>query len=459
MSSDSSERRGFIRRILKWGAIGGVAAVVLTRLRGHSADAVNMLLPGQVTEVKANTGYYEDTGMAIEHSPVVEAYNTSTSGTVAALYARTDSPQGRSVWGYASATSGFALGVLGYTESATGIGVDGFAAATTGTAPYSTGRGVSGASMGQKGVGVEGYGQATGAIGVRGSASLPGAIPIVALAAPGQTANLQEWQNSSGTPLGVVDANGQLGVGTGTPQFKINVAGIVDPTALSFDSYGIVASNIIGRRARGTVASPSACLTDDALLVLNGRGYGASGFSSASCAAIRMLAAENWTDAAQGAYMRFETTQAGGTTKTEKMRITDSGNVGIGTTTPIAQLHVKYPSANTNKGIPAVIIDNPAGGEQTVLIFSVDNSEMGRIRADKLGDVCVSTMANGAFLIRNQDLDTSNLVEVTPDGATSDGQTALLIRRNIGGTFTLQRVSMGPADSGGTGYRALRVPN
>lgn len=41
----------------------------------------------------------------------------------------------------------------------------------------------------------------------------------------------------------------------------------------------------------------------------------------------------------------------------------------------------------------------------------------------------------------------------------ADGETALLIRRNVGGTETLQRVSMGAADSGGTGYKVLRVAN
>lgn len=299
------------------------------------------------------------------------------------------------------------------------------------------------------------------------------------------------------------------------------------------------------RRARGTPASPSAVQANDGILFLVGKGYGSTRFSSGGRANISMYAAETWTDTAQGTYMSFKTTQIGTTTQTEKMRITDAGsvgigttnpvgplhvagveyytapallsslsgdvigatltldstpatngksysiistgttadtgagslgvfsdtdgiyrmvigptgNVGIGTTSPTAPLHVKYPSANVYKGTPAVVIDNPTGGEQTALIFSVDNSEMGRIRADKIGDLVVSTMANGAFLIRNQDLDTSTLMEVTPDVSTPDGQTALLIRRNIGGTFTLQPVSMGPTDSGGTGYRVLRVPN
>lgn len=50
-------------------------------------------------------------------------------------------------------------------------------------------------------------------------------------------------------------------------------------------------------------------------------------------------------------------------------------------------------------------------------------------------------------------------VECLSLNAPSDGETAMLLRRNVGGTVTVQRVSMGAADSGGTGYKALRVPN
>jgi hypothetical protein len=53
----------------------------------------------------------------------------------------------------------------------------------------------------------------------------------------------------------------------------------------------------------------------------------------------------------------------------------------------------------------------------------------------------------------------SGLVEGAELRAAADGETALLLRRNKGGVFTLERVSEGAADSGGTGYRVLRVPN
>lgn len=45
------------------------------------------------------------------------------------------------------------------------------------------------------------------------------------------------------------------------------------------------------------------------------------------------------------------------------------------------------------------------------------------------------------------------------DSTIADGETAFLIRRRVGETYSLQRVSMGVADSGGSGYKVLRVPN
>lgn len=45
------------------------------------------------------------------------------------------------------------------------------------------------------------------------------------------------------------------------------------------------------------------------------------------------------------------------------------------------------------------------------------------------------------------------------EGIPADGGTALLLKRNVGDSITWQPVTMGAADSGGTGYKVLRVPN
>lgn len=58
-----------------------------------------------------------------------------------------------------------------------------------------------------------------------------------------------------------------------------------------------------------------------------------------------------------------------------------------------------------------------------------------------------------------QDQGAANLMQILASSGITDGNTALMIRRNVGGTLSVQQVSMGAADSGGTGFKVLRVPN
>ena len=73
-------------------------------------------------------------------------------------------------------------------------------------------------------VGVEGIAGSSAGIAVLGVSAVGSAIPLVAQGASGQTANLQEWQNNSGTPLSVVNGAGKLGVATATPLAGLHVA-------------------------------------------------------------------------------------------------------------------------------------------------------------------------------------------------------------------------------------------
>jgi hypothetical protein len=140
-------------------------------------------------------------------------------------------------------------------------------------------------------------------------------------------------------------ANGYVGIGTTTPAFNLNIISETDPAAVTVEGYGVVGVNFIGRRARGTVAAPSALLANDNIMAMQGRGFGTTGFSTSSRAFMKFFAAENWTDTAQGTYISLATTQigtipAGGSSAPERVRITDIGWVGIGTTAPAAMLEV-----------------------------------------------------------------------------------------------------------------------
>jgi hypothetical protein len=86
-----------------------------------------------------------------------------------------------------------------------------------------------------------------------------------------------------------------------------------------------------------------------------------------------------------------------------------------------------------------------AGAQNGVGVLA-DNTE-GGVALRARGDVEVKGTQNGPIAFT---------VDVTDPPA---GQTAILVRRNVGGTFSLQRVAVGAPDSGGTGFRVLMVPN
>jgi hypothetical protein len=151
------------------------------------------------------------------------------------------------------------------------------------------------------------------------------------------------------------DASGNVGIGTTAPTTKLTLssntalpsAGAVTGTTfwnvgadstlgnILIDSFS-AGSGIIGRRAQGTSAAPSAVNSSNNLMRVLGYGYGTSSYSSNFRVSMDFQPDETWTDTAQGTKIQFLTTTNGTTTTTERMRIDNAGNVGIGTTsTPI----------------------------------------------------------------------------------------------------------------------------
>jgi len=149
------------------------------------------------------------------------------------------------------------------------------------------------------------------------------------------------------------NTNKRLGIGTSNPSEQIDLQTDGNSRILC-TSYGdSVFPGFVGRRARGTKASPSAVLTNDMLGGIGGRGRGANVWSDLSRALITFHAAENWSDTAQGAFIAFMTTPPGSTNPTERMRISPSGNVGIGTSSPSQKLHVKDGIARVENSAPS----------------------------------------------------------------------------------------------------------
>lgn len=97
---------------------------------------------------------------------------------------------------------------------------------------------------------------------------------------------------------------------------------------LSSNSY----SRIVLGRTNGTFAAPTAVLLNDELGAIAPRGYNGSAYST-DRGRITFVAAENWTTTNNGSHIDFYTTANGAANGgTFKARITESGNVLIGTT-------------------------------------------------------------------------------------------------------------------------------
>ena len=138
----------------------------------------------------------------------------------------------------------------------------------------------------------------------------------------------------------VVDTiNQKVGIGTTTPTTQLEIVGAnsSSPTATIITYAGSSTNfNIIKlKRANGTISAPTAVTANQTLARIQAEGYNGTDFSTQS-SFIGFRAAENFTTIAEGGFIEFYTTLIGGTTVTERMRIMDNGNVGIGTATPNA---------------------------------------------------------------------------------------------------------------------------
>lgn len=161
--------------------------------------------------------------------------------------------------------------------------------------------------------------------------------------------------STSTIPAFTIAQNGNIGIGLvnpgamltvsrqGTAQLPISdsAAQFVgldgNPLRLTFDTHNNANTSgtaLMFRRSRGTAAAPSAVQQDDVLGSLNFRGYGVTGYAAGSTGLINSKAEGTFTDTSMPTALTFDTTPTTSVTATEKMRLTGSGLLGIGTTTP-----------------------------------------------------------------------------------------------------------------------------
>ncbi len=104
-----------------------------------------------------------------------------------------------------------------------------------------------------------------------------------------------------------------------------------------------------------------------------------------------------------------------------------------------------------------------AGGTNITIggnMFTTGNAAAKAINVGSL-PVGLSVLPNSYYGFTTQLTNASATTVVYPAAVSppTDGQVAMVVQRNVGGVVTTQQVSMGGADSGGAGFRLLRVPN
>lgn len=235
--------------------------------------------------------------------------------------------------------------------------------------------------------------------------------------------------------------------------------------------YGSGTPNLAGRQSNGSSATPTASTNGLGLASFSGRGHSGSSFTS-DRATILMSADETFTSTAQGTRITFNTTLNGTAFQTERMRIDNTGFVGIGTVNPLKRMHVSSGSAGIASYVSSsnflvesnfshyIQMGSPEAQETGILFGKPSNSASGGIIYNGNNGLNLRTGGNLNRMTINSDGDVG-IGTITPSTKLNMSSGNFLMETGSTDKILLKQDGVGSAGEGifytNTGVRSLEI--
>lgn len=215
---------------------------------------------------------------------------------------------------------------------------------------------------------------------------------------------VEDSTNPDSTPF-VVDASGTVIAGSTTALSTANDNGGVvakisaaGGTTSAFAALGAnsttarFTSSLTLKRTRGTEAAPTTVVSGDYLGRLDFQGHDGTSFVDAAL----IYAAVDGTPGTNDMPGRlvFATTATGASTPTERVRINSSGNVGIGTTSPTALLHVNGNTLITTNSSTNALRITQLGTGNAFVVEDETSPDTTAFIIDNTGNTYIGTRVN-----------------------------------------------------------------
>ena len=249
----------------------------------------------------------------------------------------------------------------------------------------------------------------------------------------------------------VVDStNNRVGIGTSSPSTKLDVIGTTNQGATIYATQSGVTESLFLQQSRGTFASKSNSGNTDGVAII-GETYNSGSFQRQA----EILFRNDGSTAGNGR-LEFLTTTSG--SSSEKMRITSTGNVGIGTSSPNSWSSYTDNAATIlqvqDTSQRARIVINGGNGAHLDLIDyagSTDDKHLNFVVDGGIGKFGSLNDAGNSFITNNiltMDLGNGNvgIGDVPSSNATGSMSPRLFVDNNLGdGTLGLQIASYHPS--------------